>query len=117
MTRKLNGPVVDGGFTLDRAWFKDMPVLGDPSYIHFMDDFTGIAVNLTNDWTQLEDAAASMEIEADTLGGRLLMQTSANDNQGTSIQGNEIFQVSPNIQTWFETKINLLDAVESEYSS
>ncbi len=117
MTRQLNGPVVDGGFTLDRAWYKDMPVLGDPGYIHFMDDFTGIAIDLTNDWTQLEDGAASMAIEGDTLGGRLLMTTSAGDNLGTSIQGNEIWQVSPNVQTWFETKINLLDAVESEYCS
>jgi hypothetical protein len=117
MTRKLNGPVVDGGFTLDRAWQKNMPVWGDPNYVHFFDDFTGIAVNLTNDWTQIEDGAASMEIEADTEGGRLLMQTSAADNLGTSIQGNEIFRVAAGRQMWFETKINLLDAVESEFCS
>jgi hypothetical protein len=117
MTRELNGPVVDGGFTNARAWFKGMPVFGDPNYIHFMDDFTGIAIDLTNSWTQLEDGAASMAIEADTLGGRLLMTTSASDNVGTSIQGNEIFQVSAGIDTWFETKVNLLDATESEFCS
>ena len=117
MTRELNGPVVDGGFTLDRAWFKNMPVWGDPDYVWFIDDFTGIAIDLTNSWTQLEDGAASMAIEGDTLGGRLLMTTSAGDNLGTSIQGNEIFEISAGKELWFETKINLLDATESEYCS
>ena len=117
MTRELNGPVVDGGFTLDREWYKNMPVWGDPDYVWFMDDFTGIAIDLTNSWTQLEDGAASMAIEGDTLGGRLLMTTSAGDNLGTSIQGNEIFEISPSKELWFETKINLLDAIESEYCS
>ncbi len=117
MSRELNGPVVDGGFTLERAWYKSRPLQGDPDYIHFFDDFVGIAINLTNDWTQVEDGAASMEIEGDTLGGRLLFTTSAGDDLGTSIQGNEIFAPAAGRQIWFETKINLLDAVESEYCS
>ncbi|MEE8113329.1 MAG: hypothetical protein V3T23_03135 [Nitrososphaerales archaeon] len=117
MTRKLNGPVLDGGFTLDRVWYKDRPIQGDPDYIHFFEDFVGIAVDLTNDWTEIEDAGASIAIEGDTLGGRILMSTGANDNEGTSIQGNEIFAVAAGRQIWFETKINLLDATESEYCS
>lgn len=120
MTRQLNGPVVDGGFTDARAWFKNKPIQGDPDYIHFFDDFLyetfDPAIDLSL-WEQLEDAAASMAIEADSLGGRLLMATSANDNQGTSIQTQEIFEVTVNKELWFETKINLLDATESEYCS
>lgn len=117
MTRRLVGPVLELGDRDSREWMRNMPVWGDPDYIWFMDDFTGIAIDLTNSWTQVEDGAASMAIEGDTLGGRLLMTTSAGDNLGTSIQGNEIFEVSADKELWFETKINLLDATESEYCS
>ncbi len=113
----LSGPNLFGGGELDRRWYQNRPTHGDPDYVHFFEDFTGIAINLTNDWTQVEDSNASQEIEADTEGGRLLMQTSANIDEGTSIQGNEIFRVAASREIWFETKINLLDATESEYCS
>ncbi len=112
-----SGPVLLSGRDLDREWFVDLPVWGDPDFLVKMDDFDGIAIDLTNDWTQLEDGNASMAIEADTEGGRLLMSTSANDNEGTSIQGNEIFRVATSRNIWFETKIQLLDATNSEYCS
>ena len=116
----ISGPNLFGGGEVDRRWFQDRPTHGDPDYIHFFDDFLDesfVPTENTTKWRQLEDANASMLILADSLGGRLTMITSANDNQGTSIQTQEMFQVSPNIQTWFETKINLLDATESEYCS
>lgn len=115
MTRELNGPVVDGGFTLDREWYKSRPLQGDPDYVHFFDDFVGVAVNLTDEWTELEDSGASIVTEADTVGGRLLLSTGAVDNEGTSIQGNEIFALNASRQIWFETKVNLLDSVEAEF--
>ena len=118
MTRELNVPVVDGGFTLDRDWYKSRPITVDPDYIHFFDDFLEYAFvpteNTTN-WLQLEDGAASMAIQADVLGGRLLLTTSGSDNVGTSIQTHEMFEVTVNKEIWFETKINLLDATESEF--
>ena len=104
MTRELNGPVVDGGFTRERAWFKGMPTFGDPDYIFFRDDFMGIAIDVTNDWTLVEDSSSTQTIEADTLGGRLQLFATA-DDEGTSLQGNEIFQVSAGIDTWFEIKL------------
>ncbi len=117
MTRRFVGPTLELGDRDSREWMRNMPVWGDPDYILFIDDFLGIAIDLTNNWTELEDAGASIAIEGDTLGGRALLSTGAVDNEGTSIQGNEIFEVSVNKELWFETKINLLDAVESEYCS
>lgn len=114
---RFSGPVLGGGTLLERNWFINQPIWGDPDYIVLWEDFTRIGIDLTNDWTELEDAAASMAIEADTDGGRLLFTTSAADNTGTSIQGNEIFRVATSREIWFETKVNLLDAVESDFCS
>ena len=111
MTRALNGPVVDGGFTNTRAWFKGRPLAGDPDFIYFFDDFTGIAIDVTNDWTLVEDSSSTETIEADTLGGRLKLFATV-DDEGTSLQGNEIWQVSPSIDTWFETKISSNEPTE-----
>ena len=115
MTRELNGPVIDGGFTRERAWFKGMPTFGDPDYIFFRDDFMGIAIDVTNDWTLVEDSSSTQTIEADTLGGRLRL-FSTTDNEGTSLQGNEIFQVSAGIDTWFETKLAVNDPEQIDIS-
>lgn len=111
MTRKLNGPVVDGGFTRSREWFSGMPVMGDPDYVFFMDDFTGIAIDVTNDWTLVEDSNSTQTIEGDTLGGRLRLFATT-DDEGTSLQGNEIFEVSAGKELWYETKIQSNEPVQ-----
>ncbi len=111
MTRRLNGPILEIGDRDSREWYRNMPVWGDPDYIWFMDDFTGIAIDVTNDWTLVEDASSTETIEGDTLGGRLRLFATA-DDEGTSLQGNEIFEVSADKELWYETKIQSNEPTE-----
>jgi hypothetical protein len=76
-----------------------------------MDDFTGIAIDKTNDWTELKDTNATVAIGADVLGGVVVLTSEATtDNDGASIQGNEIFAVAADRDVWFETKLFITDA-------
>ena len=60
----------------------------------FYDDFTGIALDATNDWTVVKDSSATAAISADTATGVLALTSQATtDDDGASIQGNEIFQL------------------------
>jgi hypothetical protein len=76
-----------------------------------MDDFTGIALDGTNDWTIVKDSGASVAIAADVVSGAVTMTSAATtDNDGSSIQGNEIFAVAAGRDIWFETKLTPTDA-------
>ena len=76
-----------------------------------MDDFTGVTLDNTNDWTVVKDSGASAAIAADVVGGAVtLSSTATTDNDGASIQGNEIFAVASGRDIWFETKITPTDA-------
>lgn len=111
MAVHFTGPVLEKGKRGARKWFDNLPVGWNPDYYGIWDDFTSVAVDLTNDWTQIKDTSASVAIEADTLGGRLLMSSAATtDNDGSSIQGNEIFKVVADKDIWFETKLQVSDA-------
>jgi hypothetical protein len=58
------------------------------------DDFTGILLDATNDWTVVKDTSATAALSADTATGVLALTSQATtDNDGASIQGNEIFQL------------------------
>ena len=77
----------------------------------YMDDFTGVTLDNTNDWTVVKDSGASAAIAADVVGGAVtLSSTATTDNDGASIQGNEIFAVASGRDIWFETKITPTDA-------
>jgi len=94
--KSLKGPVLNRDVgNPARAWYDNLPVAEDPDYLVFMDDFTGIAHDQTNDWTVVIDTGSTAAIAADALGGRiLLLPDGVQDNEGASIQGNEIWGVT-----------------------
>jgi hypothetical protein len=111
MAVHFTGPVLFAGKDGQRKWFADLPVASNPDYVVYMDDFTGITIDLTNDWTEIKDTNASVAIAADVVSGAITMSSEATtDNDGSSIQGNEIFAVAANRDIWFETKLTPTDA-------
>jgi hypothetical protein len=111
MAVHFTGPVLFAGKDGQRKWFADLPVANNPDYVVYMDDFTGIAIDKTNDWTELKDTNATVAIGADVLGGVVVLTSEATtDNDGASIQGNEIFAVAAGRDIWFETKLFITDA-------
>lgn len=113
MTTHVSGPMLDSGADPDRKWFLDLPLRSDPDHVVFWDDFTGIAVDSTNDWTVVKDTSATVAIAADTENGRLALTSEATtENDGASIQANEIFAAASGRSLWFEAKIQVSNADE-----
>jgi hypothetical protein len=113
-TTHFSGPVLLSGKG-DLRTFKDLPVGVNTDYTVLFDDFTGVAIDLTNDWTEVKDTGASVAIAADEIGGRVALTSAATtDNDGASIQGNEIFRVATDRFIWFETKFQCNDADQTD---
>jgi hypothetical protein len=111
MAVHFTGPVLFAGKEGQRKWFNDLPIDKNPDYVTYMDDFTGVSLDDTDDWTVIKDSSASADIAADVVGGALTLSSQATtDNDGASIQGNEIFAVASGKDIWFETKITPTDA-------
>ena len=111
MAVHFTGPILFAGKDAPRKWFENLPIDKNPDYVTVWDDFTGIALDSTNDWTVVKDSSASVGIAADVESGAITMSSQATtDNDGSSIQGNEIFAVNSGRDIWFETKITPTDA-------
>ncbi len=94
-----------------RTWFEDLPQAMTPDYMSIFDDFNQVAIDSTNDWTVVKDAGASVALAADTENGEVALTSAATtDNDGASIQGNEIFLPESSRTIWFETKLKVSDA-------
>lgn len=93
----------------------EMPIGIDPDFYGIVDDFVGVALDTTNDWTELKDVGASTGIAADEVGGVLnLSSTATTDNDGASVQGNEIFALTADKSIWFATRIQNNDADQTD---
>jgi hypothetical protein len=111
MAVHFTGPILFAGKENPKKWFENLPIDRNPDYVIYMDDFTGVALDNTNDWTVVKDSSASAAIAADVVGGAVTLSSQATtDNDGASIQGNEIFAVASGKDIWFETKITPTDA-------
>lgn len=111
MATHFTGPILFAGKDGQRKWFSELPIDKNPDYVVYMDDFTGVAFDDTNDWTVVKDSGASVGIAADVVGGAITMSSAATtDNDGSSIQGNEVFAVEAGRDIWFETKLTPTDA-------
>ena len=111
MAVHFTGPILFAGKDGNRKWFENLPIDKNPDYLVYMDDFTGIALDTTNDWTLVKDSSATGAIGADLVNGTVVLTSQATtDNDGASIQGNEIFAVSSSRDIWFETKLFITDA-------
>lgn len=85
---------------------RDLPMGAFPSYVELFDDFEKVAMDATNSWTVVKDSGASVAIVADTAGGELALTSAATTNDdGASIQGNEIFKPASDRTIWFVTRV------------
>ena len=111
MAVHFTGPVLYAGKDGQRQWFENLPVANNPDYLMYMDDFTGIALDTTNDWTLIKDSSATAALGADAENGTLVLTSQATtDDDGASVQGNEIFALSATRDIWVETKLFITDA-------
>lgn len=112
-----SGPLLYSGAnkTTYFAGMTDLPVSFDMSVFSLLDDFVGVAIDTTNSWTVVKDASASVAVVADTVGGELALTSAATtDNDGASIQGNEIFAVDADKVLYFQTRVKCNDADQTD---
>ena len=111
MATHFTGPILFAGKDGNRKWFENLPIDKNPDYVVYMDDFTGVALDSTNDWTVVKDSSATAALGADAESGTLVLTSQATtDNDGASVQGNEIFALSTSRDVWFETKNKVGDS-------
>lgn len=83
-----------------------LPISLNPSVFTLLDDFVLVSVDATNSWTVVKDTSATVTIVADTVGGELALTSAATtDNDGASIQGNEVFLPAASKELYFQTRI------------
>jgi hypothetical protein len=115
MATHHNTPVLYNGYGAGYKALRNMPISINPDFFEISDDFVGIVLNATNTWTVVKDSGASVAIIADTTGGEVtLLSAATTDNDGASIQGNEIFTVAADKDIFFETRIKCSDADQTD---
>ena len=115
MATHHNTPVLYNGYGAGYKALRNMPISINPDFFEISDDFVGIVLNATNTWTVVKDSGASVAIIADTTGGEVtLLSAATTDNDGASIQGNEIFTVAADKDIFFETRIKCSDAAQTD---
>ena len=91
MATHFKGPIL---YSSARKGLENLQVGVWPDQAVFLDDFTGIALDATNDWTVLKDTSATVAISADVATGVVALTSQATtDDDGASIQANEIWQL------------------------
>jgi len=115
MATHHNTPVLYSGYASGYKDLLEQPIAINPDYFTYIDDFLGVAVDTTNDWTVVKDSGASVAIVADTVGGELtLTSTATTDNDGASIQKNETFSVDASKNLFFQTRLKNNDADQTD---
>ena len=115
MATHHNTPVLYNGYGANYKALREMPISINPDFFEISDDFVGIVFNSTNDWTVVKDSGATVALVADAVGGELaLTSTATTDNDGASIQGNEIFAVAADKNIYFQTRIKCTDADQTD---
>jgi len=114
MTTSFRAPITYAGTGAYKA-FRGLTQTVNLDQTVIFDDFTGVALDGTNDWTVVKDSGASAAISADAVNGILALTSAATtDNDGSSIQGNEIFAVEAGRTMWFQTKLQSSDADDQD---
>ena len=107
MATHFKGPIL---YSAARKGLENLQVGVWTNQAVFLDDFTGIVLDATNDWTVVKDSGATVAITADAATGVLaLTSTATTDNDGASIQGNEIFQLPTTAgeKLFFESRFSI----------
>ena len=111
----FSGPIEYSGKGATGAWGTDLTIAANNDVVVYMDDFLRVAIDATNDWTVVKDNNATALIAADTVNGVLALTSEATtDDDGASIQGNEIFKAASGKSIWFETKLQNNKVAQSE---
>jgi len=106
----FSGPVL---YSAARPTLENLNTSFWPDQTLYVDDFTGVTFDNTNDWTVVKDSGASVAIVADTLNGFVgLNSTATTDDDGSSIQGNEIWGLPSTAgqKLYFEARFQIADA-------
>ena len=112
MATHHNTPVLYSGYAAGYKDLREMPMSINPDYYCIEDDFV---YELDTGWTVVKDSGASVAIVADTVGGELAITSAATtDNDGGSVQGNEIFAVAADKNMFFQTRIKNNDVDQSD---
>lgn len=115
MATRHNTPVLYSGFGASYKALAEMPISINPDVFGFWDDFVRVDDDQTNDWTVIKDTSATVGIVADTLGGELALTSAATtDNDGASIQGNEIFKTTAGTNIYFAARLKCSDADQTD---
>ena len=114
-TTRFSGPVMYSGHGSDSSylgsWFGNLPMQVNPDYIFKNDDFTGIDIDDTDDWTKSVLNSGTLTLLADHVGGWAKSTgDGSTDNSGGAIQGNEIFLAEASKNIYFETRVAVADA-------
>jgi hypothetical protein len=93
------------------SWFGNLPMQVNPDYIFKHDDFTGIDIDDTDDWTKSVLNSGTLTLLADHVGGWAKSTgDGSTDNSGGAIQGNEIFLAEASKNIYFEARVAVADA-------
>jgi len=112
----FSGPVLySGKGQITGAWGEDLPIGVNLDVFQLFDDFTKVALDATNDWTVVKDSGAAAGIGADVVGGVLdLTSAATTDDDGASVQGNEVFLPAAGKTIWFEALLQCNDADQTD---
>ena len=112
MATHHNTPVLYSGYASGFKDLREMPISINPDYYCLEDDFV---YELDTGWVVVKDSGATVAIVADTIGGELaITSTATTDNDGGSVQGNEIFAVATGKDMFFQTRIKNSDVDQSD---
>ena len=112
MATHHNTPVLYSGYAAGYKDLREMPMSINPDYFYLEDDFV---YELDTGWTAIKDSGATVAIVADTVGGELAITSAGTtENDGGSVQGNEIFAVAANKNMFFQTRIKNNDVDQSD---
>ena len=112
MATHHNTPGLYSGYASGYKDLREMPMSINPDYYCLEDDFV---YELDTGWTAIKDSGATVAIVADTVGGELAITSAATtENDGGSVQGNEIFAVAANKNMFFQTRIKNNDVDQSD---
>ena len=113
MATHFKGPIL---YSAARKGLENLQVGVWTNQAVFVDDFTGILLDATNDWTVVKDSGATAAITADAATGVVALTSAATtDDDGASIQGNEIFQLPTTAgeQLFFEARFSIASTAGS----
>lgn len=108
---------VGGG---EREWQSGMPQSGNPDLVVYFNDFLVAQDYSVNDWviTTVEAGAgdATEALAADERCGALLLTNDAADNDYDALQSTEeTWTLTAGKQLWFETRMKISDATQSDF--